>query len=488
MTDSLCSCCRLFGKPRARVNFIILAGAPDSVVYQRIKYLLQNYQNTNLSTQDTSLTNYDTLMTISSHSFDLQNQTSPIDSSTMSSTDKCCHGYFRRPFHIDDASNPTEWETFQKSILDLLNAKMDENVEERSTNVESASWVLLHGSICLEPELLNVFIKLKDQNLTMVTYTFTVLGLLVSEQQLFENWLCRNLAIENYQNKTYPEYEKRNHAFFSLLNSSKYLQENTLLVEENKDLTDNKLEALLKNVFQHDMSNYRAVNHQLRSNMERLLRPRHRTARDIRSVRGNLQASYQKNGKNQLESLLNCLKRPETAANAARQVVHLLLDEFSRLNKEQRRAYKRQLLCGFEPSDPENSNTITAQLVHYALRLLQNYEETTIPFLYSIIMVICETANHYVFRHELFNHTPEIYTLSMLLVSQRHYALTLGGLHLCSKILNADQNEHKYASAYLTHDPLTARKILDAIKWLLSPYLELRKLWNEEDEKKASSE
>lgn len=485
MTDSLCSCCQLFGKPRARVNFIILAGAPDSVVYQRIKYLLQNYQKTNLSTQDTSLTDYNTLMTSSGHIFDLRNQTSSIDLSTTSSTDKCCHGYIRLPFSIDDTSNPNEWKTFQKNILDLLHGKMDENIEEQSTNAEPPSWILLHGSICLESELLNVFIKLKDENLTMVTYTFTVLGLLVSEQQLFEHWLCRNLVIENYQNNTYPEYEKRIHAFFSLLNSSKYLQENTLLVEENKDLTDDKLVILLKNLFQHDLSKYRAINHKLRSDMERLLRPCRRTARDVRSVRGNLQASYQKNGKYQLESLLNCLKRPETADNAARQVVRLLLDEFSRLNNEQRRAYKRQILCGFKASDSENSNTIVAQLVHYALRLLQNYEVTKIPLLYSVIMVICEAANHFIFRHELFNHTPEIYTLSMLLVSQRHYALTLSGLHLCSKILNADQNEHKYAGAYLTHDPLTARKILDAIKWLLSPYLELRKLWDEEE---ASSE
>jgi hypothetical protein len=139
MADSLCSCCQLFGKPKARVNFIILAGAPDSVVYQRIKYLLQNYQKTNLSIQDTSLTNYDTLMTISSHIFYIENQTSSIDLSTTSSTDKCCHGYSRLPFSIDDTSNPTEWKTFQKNIFDLLNGKVNENVEEQSTNVESPS-------------------------------------------------------------------------------------------------------------------------------------------------------------------------------------------------------------------------------------------------------------------------------------------------------------------------------------------------------------
>jgi hypothetical protein len=98
-------------------------------------------------------------------------------------------------------------------------------------------------------------------------------------------------------------------------------------------------------------------------------------------------------------------------------------------------------------------------------------------------LVICRLAGHFIFRHELFNNTPEIYTLSLLLVSQRQYALTLSGLRLCTTILNGDQNEHKYAIAYLTHDGLSARKILDAIKWLLSPYLTLETLWKEEKEK-----
>ncbi|CAF1402802.1 unnamed protein product, partial [Adineta steineri] len=487
MTDSLCSCCQLFGRPRARVNFIILAGAPESVVYQRIKHLLNNYGKTNLSNQDINLTNYGTLMGIHSHIYDLQNQTSSNDLSTTSSAEKCCYGYSHFPIAVNDPLNPIEWETFQKRIHDLLTAKINENVEEKNTSVEPSSWVLLYGSICLKPELLNVFIELKDQNLTMVTYTFNVLALLVTEKQLFEDWLSYSLAIENYQNTTYPVYEERIHAFFSLLNSSKYLEENTLLVEENKDLTDDKLKVLLTNLFQHNMSKYRAVNYEYRLYMERLLTRCNRTVRDVRVVRQMLLGSYQKSRKNQLVSLVDCLKRPETAANAAHQVIYLILDEFNRLNTEQKRAYYRQLLCGFKPSDPRNTNTIAAQLVYYALRLLENYEETTIPFLYSITRAICEVTNHITFRHELFNHTPEIYTLSMLLITQRQYALTLGGLYLCSQILNADQNEHKYATAYLTRDPLTARKFLDAIKWLLLPYLELKKLWNEEEEKETSS-
>src|ERR1700733_11242461 len=100
MTDSLCSCCQLFGKPRARANFIILAGGPDSIAYQRIKYLLQKYSEINSSTSDNSLTNYDTLMTINSRIYDLRNQASSTDSSTTNLTDKCCYGYLRFPFTI----------------------------------------------------------------------------------------------------------------------------------------------------------------------------------------------------------------------------------------------------------------------------------------------------------------------------------------------------------------------------------------------------
>ncbi|CAF1278757.1 unnamed protein product [Rotaria sp. Silwood1] len=484
MTDALCSCCQIFGQPKARVNFIILACGPDSVAYQRTTYLLQKYPETNTPIPDSSLTNYDTLMSINSRIHNLRNSVSEIDSSTTDSSDKCCYGFLRFPYCIDNSSDTSEGEMFQKHLLDLLNEKVDKNLQEPPAKVELPSWVLLYGSIYLEPVVLDIFINLKDQNVPLVTNTFAVLGLIVNEKQLFESWLCRNVAFEDYENNTYPKYEQRIEAFFSFLNSSKGLQEHTILIEESQDFNNNELQEILKHLFRQRSSKYSSINSDLRSSMKKLLKYRHRKVIDVKFVRGNLLKSYGENSKIPLESLVTRLKHYDTAGQAAREVIHLVVNEFTCVNKERKRAYKRQLLCGFNESDPQNSNTVAAQMIFYALRLLQNYDDATVPFLYAIIWVICKMVTHFVFRHELFNNTSEIFTLSLLLVSQQHYALVIGGLHLCSRILNADQNEHKYAGAYLKHDPLTARKILDAIKWLLSPFQQLRKLWDEKTDAK----
>lgn len=479
MADSSCSCCQIFGKPKVRVNFIILAGGPDSVAYHRARYLLQKYPETDALIPISSFTNYDTLMSVNSWIYNLQQSTSEIDSSMTDSSDKCCNGFLRFPYYIDSSSDANECETFKNHLLDLLNGNIDENQLELKAKVKPPSWVLLHGSIFLEPVVLDIFIKLKDQNIPLADNTFAVLGLIVDEKQLFESWVCRNVPLEDYEKNTYPEYEKRIRAFFSFLKSSKYLQEHTILVEEYQDFNNDELRAILKHLFQQRSSKYSSTNNDLRSSMEQLLKPRHREVKNVKYVRGNLLKIYQKNSRASLESLVTRLKHPDTASQATREIIHLALNEFTCVNKERKRAYRRQFLCGFKDSDAQNSNTIAAQMIFYALRLLQNYDDSIVPFLYAIIMAICEISTHFIFRHELFNNTPEVFKLSLSFVSQRNYALAIGGLRLCSKILKADLNEHKYAGAYLKHDPLTARKILDTIIWLLSPFQQLKTLWDE---------
>jgi hypothetical protein len=488
MTESLCSCCKLLGIPRARVNFIVITGVPDSLVYQRIKYLLKNYSETPSAANDAQLTNYESLMVISDQLFKNQSDLSSVDQSAEAEalTSTCCHGFSTLLCDIDDTSDSFQLDTFQEDILDLLDSKFSSTAEKNDTKSESESWIIFSGSIYLESALLNVFLRLKDHNSSLLDFTFTVLCLLVDEQRLFENWLFHNLSIQDYQSNTYPKYEHRVNDFFSLLNSSKYLQQNTLLVEEQNVLTDDKLQTLLQNLFRNESSKYRATKDKFRRDMSKLLLPHHRTVRDVRSVRNNLQRCYHQTTEDRLQPLFSALQQPASAANAARQIVQLVLNEFERMNEEELRVYKRQLMLGFNSNDSQHSNTIASQLVHYALHLLQNDSDISVPLIYSIILVICTLSGHFFFRHELFNHTPEIYTLSMLLVNQRKYALTLSGLRLCTTILNGDQNEHKYAIAYLTHDPLVARKILDAIKWLLSPYLTLKILWKEEEDKEET--
>ncbi|CAF2786310.1 unnamed protein product [Rotaria sp. Silwood2] len=479
MTESLCSCCQLLGKPPGQINFIIATGVPDSVVYQRIKYLLENNSENSSWTSDIRLKHYETLMDINNQLFNLQNHSLPMDQSISTSTRTCCDGYTAMSIDIDDISNSSRLDKFQKTILELL----DPTIEKKYIKRKLTSWILFSGSICLEPALLNIFLQLTNQNSSLRSFTLTVLCFLVDEKRLFENWLFQNLSIQDYQLKTLPEYQHQINNFFSLLNSSKYLQDNTLLVEEQTVLTDSTLQTFMQGVFRNESSKYRANNDKFRCDMAKLLSPRQRTVRDVRDIRIELVKRYNWIIADRLKPLLNDLQRSSTAVNAARQIVHLVLDDFERMNDEELRVYKRQLIHGFKTHDAEDTNTIAAQLVRYALELLRNNNaDTSTPLIYSIISVICTLGSHFYSRHELFNHTPEIYTLSLLLVSQRQYALTLSGLRLCNTILYGDQNEHKYAIAYLTHDPLTARKILDAIKWLLSPYQTLKNLWKEEEE------
>ena len=483
MAESLCSCCKLLGKPPTRINFIIATGLPDSLVYQRITYLLKNYSATISFANDIRLANYEALMEINDQLFNRQNHSSSVNQSTSVPMQTCCHGFTTIPIDIDDISDPHQQDTFQEKILDLLDSKAESTSEEQNVMPKSASWITLSGSVCLEPALLNVFLRITDQNPSLLSFTLTVLCFLVDEQRLFENWLFHNLSIQDYQSNTYPVYERRVNNFFSLLNKSTYFQKNTLLIEEKNLLTDNTLQTLLQDLFNSKSSKYRASNNKLRYDMAKLLLPRRRTVRDIRNVRNSLQKCYNSDVEDRLRPLLKDFQQASTAATAARHIIQLVLNDFSRMNEEELRVYKRQLIVGFNSNDAKDSNTIAAKLVHYALELLSNNDDTSIPLIHSIVLVICTLGTHFFFRHELFNNTPEIYTLSLLLIGQRQYALTLSGLRLCTTILNGDQNEHKYAITYLTHDSSVGRKILDAINWLLSPYLGLKNLWKEEKEK-----
>ena len=482
MTESRCSCCQLFGPPPAPVNFIIVTSIPESLVYQRIRHLLRHYSEAGSSAADASETNYESLMSISDQLFNRANVTVPGESSSAEPTQTCCHGYSSLPATVNDPSNASELERFEKNVLDLLNPKKETNEEGQTVENEPSSWILLSGHLYSEPALLQVFLQLNVRHSPPLAFTFTVLNFPVTEQRLFEYWLPKNSTLQEYQQNTYPEYEKRIREFFHLLHSSKHLQDNTLLIEETDQLNDKTLEQILKRLFRNISPQHRAVDDRLRSTMSRLLRPQRRTVNDIRAVRGRLVRGYHSNIEAELGLLVSDLQQPGTSINAARAVVQLVLDKFDRMQDEESRAYKRQLILGSRATDPKNSNTVVAQLIHCALQLLQKDQDASIALLYSIVVVICVISSHFFFRHELFNNTPEIFKLSMLLICKRQYALTIGGLRLCSTILVADQNEHKYAAAYLTHDPLAARKILDAVKWLLSPYWRLITLWKEEEE------
>lgn len=484
MADTFCSCCEILGKPPSQINFILATGLPDSSVYERIRHSLINLRN-NSCINDTNLLHYKAMMDISDHLFTSQQDASSIDQSGSKPTQNCCNGFSTMLVDILDISNSSEVDAFQKKVEKLL---LDSTTDSRDDNHQSASWVLLTGSILLEVTLLNIFLRCRDANPSLTSFSLTVLCFLGNEQRLFENWLCQSQCIEQYKNKIYPEYDQQIKRFFSLLQTSQYLQENTLLIEEQTVLTDDELHKLMKCIFSGESSKYRANNGELRSRMKKLLSPRKRTVHDIRYVRNDLLGHYNGTIKRYLDPLLSALQQTQTAADAARQIVHIVINDFPRLNDEELRTYKRQMILGISGNGIKHGNSIVVKLIRYALYLLENKDDKLTPLLYGIVEVICILSTHFHFRHELFHYTPEVYKLSLLLVTQRQYTLTIAGLNLCATILDADLTEHKYATAYLSHDQLTARKILDAIKWLLVPYLNLIKLWREEVEKEQSKE
>lgn len=482
MTEALCSYCKLFGKPSARVNFIISITAPGSLVHKRIQYILENNAEASSLENDGRLAKYETLMDIGDQIFNRQNDSSSVNQVTSTLSRSCCHGFTLMPLNIDNKSSSSQLDTFQEDILDLLDPKADEATEEQDSKPKSSSWIIISGSMCLEPAFFNIFLQINDQKSSLLTFTLNVLCFLVTEQRLFEMWSVRNQPLQDYNKTMYPDFEREINNFFSLLNSSTDLQKNTLLINEQDYLTDAKLQTLLQSIFYDRSLKFRANNDKLRNDMAKLLVCCPRKVYDVSNVRTGLQRCYNPMVDNRLKPLLNDLQQTTTAANAARKIIQIVLDEFEFMNDEERRVYKRQMMIGFQSGNAEKSNTIVAQLVHYAFRLLKNKNDTLIPLVYSIVLVICKLGSHYIFRHELLNHTPEIYEVSLLLISQRQYALTLAGLRLCITILNGDRNEHKYALAYLKYDTFSARKILDAVKWLLSPFHTLKVMWEKEHE------
>ena len=388
MAESLCSCCQLLGKPPARINFLVFTGLPDSLIYSRLKYLLRHYSETLSSADDVQLTNYASLMSVGTPLFTRQDEPVPSDISTPDSSQTCCNGFSFLPIDIGDTPAGTEIDRFNKKIQDLLECRNDAPLDEQDTTIRASSWIMLSGGAYLDPALLNVFLRLKTHGEPLLSFTFTIFSFLVTEQRLFENWLFHNLNIQEYQNTTFPRYAERIKKFFPALNSNPSMQKNTYLFEEHSRLTDDQIQMLLQDVFRGRGSKHQATDGRLRQRMEKLLSHRSRTVRDIRMVRNSLQKSYQEKVAGRLRLLYDALKKPESTVMAARRVVHLVLDEFERINHEELRPYKRILIVGFEPDDAKRSDTIVANLIRCAIMLLKELNDTLVPLVYAIVLTV----------------------------------------------------------------------------------------------------
>lgn len=476
MTETRCPCCKILGKPPCLINFIVATGLPHSLVYEQIKHLLlTNISASHPPTDDGCLSDYQGLVEIGNSLFDSRNHLSSIHEVLSTPVGNCCNGLRILSFGMDEKSKSLNIDKIKKTIKNLL----DSSTERQFERYQSPSWILLCGSIFLQPTLISTFLPDKGSYMSSIDYTVTFICFLGNEKRLFESWLCQLTSFENYDENVYPDYNKKIKDFFAFLNTSEYLRANTLLIDEQMVLNDKELLNILKAIYHSESTNYRATNNELRSKMERLLSPKVRTIREILHVRSSLVKVYRENISKRLETLFDGMQQAETAERAVREICHIILNVLPRLDKEQQSVYRKLFMADFRNSREQRS-TIASQLTQYALFLIENNNSQLIPLLYGITEAICKLIDHYHLYHGLLNRTPEIYKLSLLLIAQRQYALTLVGTNLCARILEKDVKEHKYGDTYLAYDLHTTRRILDAIKWLLSPYQKLKELWQNE--------
>jgi hypothetical protein len=474
ISQSRCSCCRIFGEPSARVNILILTGAPYLLVYKRIELLLENHLNIRTSIENGFLPVYQTLAKTGSNIFNTEQQSLLPNRSNAEAVTECCHGFRFLSDITDGVSGQDSYESIETFIRENLHQPLPSDGNNKEMRHEPYSWIILHNSIYMEPKILDIFLQLSHTDVSLLTFTFHVVCFLVDENRFFESWIRMKQIIQHYQTNAFPEYQQRVEQFFDKLNTSVSLQQQTFLVEEDAQLTDSKLLQLLQNIFIKNNPTCRACDHTLRSHMKSLLRSKHRTVHNLRTVQSQLHIGYCRQIERQLPAMLVRLCERSTAIYAACDVIYLVLKKFELMDNEELRAYKRFLIFGTGNSDLEYSNTIISQLIHFTLDLLEKHANTLTGLIYASVQTICVLGSHPIFCHDLFRHTPEIYTLSLRLVEQRKYTLTLMGIRLCSTILQADQTEYKYSMAYLENDRLAAKKVLSAILWLLSPYHTLK--------------
>ena len=470
MAELPCSCCTLLGEPPARVNFKILTGLPYSRERERIYYLREHHNEDGYAGTVVN-SYYHSLIDVSKELFNPMNLSC---SSIASLPNKCCYGS-KFPNKNNQLTSSC-YDAVKNYILCQLKPKSTIEKSEVDPCVQAASWIIFNDSNCMEEKFLNIFLQLKDHQAPLLDYTFTVLCLLDSEKEVFKNCILQSTTFDQY-NSISIEYQRRIKDFFILLKSSSILQQRTLLVEQNKLSNSEIIQRILHRLPRNVSGRGSTFYHE----MEHLFTPITRQPDDIGVVRRSLQKDYNQAAQDHLQALLNKLRQRNTVEEAAHQLIRLVLIDFKYMNAEEKSIYRRQLILGFNSYDAQqHSNSIAAQVIHYIVELISKQDKKQNSLTYALVEVICILAEHSFYCHDLFNSTPEIFTLSMSLVCQRQYPIVLGGLRLCKIILKGDRVKNKYAAMYLKYDRLAARKMMDAIKWLLAPYQTLQMQWEQE--------
>ncbi|CAF1614741.1 unnamed protein product, partial [Didymodactylos carnosus] len=381
---------------------------------------------------------------------------------------------------------------------------------------EPASWIIVNNSSCLELPLIEWFVdlnskvtsdqqskqqvsadkKTKDYDI-LLDFDFHVLCLIATEEQLFQTIVKANMNLNHYVSVIYPEYHRRINTFLTYLSQSPILQQRTLLIEEGlvlmndnesselffsallNGLVNNNTTVMLKYGGTNSQNRYYSVNLLPKSNAS----PR-RVMSDVRTMRYRLKDDYDISTKTRLLPILKDLALSNGVSASRRRssaitLLQIVLEELPSMNTEERRVYRRMILEGVSKADGDKANTIASHSVKYSLYLVRNYlvtpDDEDLALIFSLVLAICRLAAHYWFRHALFNRTPEIYTLTLLLINQKCYVLAVAGIRLFTCILDADQMQMKYSITFTKHDQFVVRKLLDTIKWLFSPFQLLEK-------------
>lgn len=419
MSQSLCPCCELLGTPPKRVNFIIITGLPwNSIRYSIRRWLLGHGTDRIRINNHVDLTDYQSLSHLDDQLFKLESSSSSKRIPSMSSAQKCCHGYSLTLLEGFDKTDPFVWDQFKRDTLRQLEVKRKPEDKIRSKQPEPVSWIIIDDKKCMEREQLNFFLQLKDYDVPLLSYTFTIICVIGDERQLFQNCIIECVNRHEYESSVYPDYQRRLQDFLENFNTSSTLQDRTIFIEQSEASNSKNLRASLLNL-PTKVSEYGTRKESFRQHVKNMLVPSRCTVHDINVFRSNSRKQFENISHEQLESLFNSLESSITTESAVRKIVRIVLIEFKCMSTEQRRLYEQKLLCGLTSNDARQSRTIAAQMTRYALQLLSEPKNTAIPLLYDIILVICTLGKHRYFCHELFNNTSEVFTLSMSLVCQR---------------------------------------------------------------------
>lgn len=477
MSESLCPCCKLFGTPVGRVNFLLITGLPWNPLRLQLRQQLLKGRTAHVHSDDSiGSTNWQSWIETNAEALHPTISPSFKKLQPILPTRNCCHGYSLILLEGFDKTDPFVWNQFRQDTHEHLQQIGSRGKDPLEKKTELVSWIIVDDKRCMESERLQFFLEVKDVYEQRLRPTVTIICVIGSEEQLFENCMLECVNYREYESSVYPDYQHRTRNFLKCFNELSILRDRTLFINQSEISTIEHVRTLLSNLLTRVCENERrtALFHQ---HVENIALPCQRSVHDIGIARTSLRKEWNTAVAKQLEALLSNLQNPLQRQLAIRDITQIVLINFKCMSTEQRRIYEQRLIYGFDSHAAQHQRTIAAQLTLFALQSIRSGDDPAKSSLHDIVLILCTIGENRHFSHDFFHHTPEIFALSMLLVCERRYSIVLAGLRLCKTIVDRDRLKHKYAIAYIKDDHHASRKITDALLWLLTPYPSLKQQW-----------